>query len=52
MSKDHSESQRTDDSAIYRLRWVADAMKAAKHYAEENPDEVQAVQNTQPEDLD
>ena len=40
MSKEHNNTETLDDSAIYRLRWVADAMEAAKRYAEAHPDDV------------
>lgn len=37
MSKEHNNSEKLDESAICRLRWVADAMEAAKRYAEAHP---------------
>jgi hypothetical protein len=40
MSKEHNNSEKLDQSAICRLRWVADAMEAAKRYAEARPDDL------------
>ncbi len=42
MSDEKNKTEHLDDSAIYRLRWVADAMEAAKRYAEAHPEEVQS----------
>ena len=43
MSDDHNNTENLEDSAIYRLRWVTDAMEAAKRYAEDHPEEVQTL---------
>ena len=43
MSDDHNNTENLDESAIYRLRWVTDAMEAAKRYAEDHPEEVQGL---------
>ena len=40
MSNDHNNTDALEESAIYRLRWVANAMEAAKRYAQEHPEEV------------
>ena len=39
MADDQHNSNNLDDSAIYRLRWITDAMEAARRYAEEHPAE-------------
>jgi hypothetical protein len=51
MTDDQKNTECSDGSAIYRLRWVADAMEAARRYAEAHPDEVQ-VPDPQMLDMD
>ena len=51
MSEEQKNTDRLNESAIYRLRWVADAMEAAKIYAEAHPDEVHAA-DADPSDSD
>jgi hypothetical protein len=43
MSEEQKNTDRLNESAIYRLRWVADAMEAARLYAETHPEEAHAA---------
>jgi len=43
MADNHDDGRNPEDSAIFRLRWVTDAMEAARRYAEQHPGEVAPI---------
>ncbi len=52
MTNDHNNTDALSQSTIYRLRWVANAMEAAKRYSQEHPDEIPPVGRELVEDSD